>query len=137
MQRKASHLEASCGNLTEEVQRTRLDVLAERKVVLSLRSEVRIASSSGYISSEPDLKHPKQASYKLWSTLAALSERAVWLQGMLERRSVPHPSTQALRFPFHCIPCKVLQVPKGLLFEICGSCGHWDVLLTGPACAGV
>lgn len=46
MQRKASHLEASCSNLTEEVQRTRLDVLAERKLVSSLHSEVLMGSSS-------------------------------------------------------------------------------------------
>ncbi len=46
MQRKASHLEASCSNLTEEVQRTRLDVLAERKLVFSLRSEVCMGSLS-------------------------------------------------------------------------------------------
>ena len=44
MQRKASHLEASCSNLTEEVQQTRLDVLAERKLVFSLRSEVCMGS---------------------------------------------------------------------------------------------
>lgn len=45
LQRKASHMEASCSNLTEELQQTRLDVLAERKLVSSLRSEVCMGAS--------------------------------------------------------------------------------------------